>query len=160
MTKFSTATLSLATLVLVTACVDPYAPTMRPDYTIRVVDTPHGAVALPPPCPSYANETTDPYDNKPLPQFGCSVARNLAMSVENPEDLVKGRELGPQRGVIAVGAIRRYDNNQTRGLIDPDSSADSSVATTTSSASASAISGDATGSSTTGAAPAAAATGP
>ena len=90
---------------------------------------------------------TDPYDNQLTPQFGCSNARNLALSVERPDDLVHGRELGPQRAATAVGSIRRYDNDQTRGLIDPNTNADSSLAATTSSAPASAMSGDVTASS-------------
>lgn len=133
------------TVFMVAGCEDPYQPTLRPDYTIHVVATPHGDVALPPACPSWATEKTDPYDNQPVPQFGCATARNLAMSVERPSDLVHGRELGPERGVHAVGDIRRYDNDQTRGLIDPNTNADSAVAATTSSAPASALSGDITG---------------
>lgn len=126
-------------------CADPYQPTMRPDYTIHVVSTPNGDKAIPPACPSYATQISDPYDNQPMPQFGCAYMRNLAMSVEQPSDLVHGRDLGPARGVAAVGAVRRYDNNQTRGLIDPNTNADSAVAATTSSAPASALSGDITG---------------
>ena len=137
-------TLSLGLMTL-TACADPYAPTMKPDYAIRVMTTPNGAVAVPPQCPSWATAVTDPYDNQLTPQMGCASARNLAMSVENPNDLIRGRELGPERGVGAVGSIRRYDAGQTRGLIDPNTAADSSIAATTSSAPASGISGDVTG---------------
>jgi hypothetical protein len=144
MTRLSLISLSLGLLAL-GACADPYAPTPRPDYTIRVISTPKGDAALPPACPSWSTATTDPYDNQLLPQFGCANARNLALAVDRPSDLVRGRDLGPQRGVTAVGSIRRYDNDQARGLIDPNTSADSSVAATTSSAPASAMSGDVTG---------------
>lgn len=132
-------------ILALAGCEDPYQPTLRPDYTIHVVSTPKGDVALPPECPSWATETTDPYDNQPFPQFGCANARNLALSVEQPSDLVRGRDLGPQRSVTAVGAIRRYDNNQTRGLIDTSTNADSAIAATTSAAPASALTGDITG---------------
>ena len=127
-------------------CTNPYPPTPRPDYTIRVTPTANGMVATPPPCPSWVTEHSNPYENQPLPQFGCATARNLAMMVERPEDLVTGRELGPANGVTAVGSMRRYNSDQTRGLIwtgqDPNA-----VAVTTSSATSSSISGElATGS--------------
>ncbi len=147
---------SLAMLALA-ACADPYPPTPKPDYAIRIAPSAKGLVAVPPECPSYATATIDPYDNQPLPQFGCANARNLAMMVEKPEDLLKGREMGDTRGVIAVGAMRRYDNNQTRGLIDTTSSPNSAVATTTASTPSSGMTGDAAGGSgAASAAPAAA----
>ena len=146
---------SLASLILVlSACVDLNASTPRPDYTIRVVPTAQGDVAVAPPCPSYATELADPLDNQPMPQFGCASTQNLASMIENPDDLVQGRTLGPARAVTSVGAIRRYDNNQTRGLIIPGAEANQQ-ATTTAPAAASALTGDVTGGAS--AAPAAAA---
>ena len=139
-------TITLAALLLtLTACVDPYDPTMRPDYAIRVTPTQDGGIAVAPPCPSWATETSDPYDNQPVPQFGCADARNLAAQVETPNDLVQARPMGDMRGVTAVGAIRRYDNNQTRGLIIPGAES-SQAATTTSATAASPMTGDVTGS--------------
>jgi len=136
---------SLAFILLgLTACVDPYEPTLRPDYTIRVVPTAQGDVAVAPPCPSWATENADPYDNQPIPQFGCAYARNLALMAERPDDLIEGRPLADARGVTAVGAVRRYDNNQTRGLITPDAEV-SQVAATTASTGASSLTGDVTG---------------
>jgi len=137
-------------LVALAGCADPYVHTPNPDYAIRVVKTEQGFVAEPPSCPNWAKTPTDPFDNQPVPQFGCSTARNLALSVENAEDLTHGRFLDAQRGVKAVGAIRRYDNDQTRGLIDPQSSTDSSLAITTASTPSSGLTGDATGSASTG----------
>src|SRR5689334_4381009 len=86
-----------------TACTDPYPATPHPAYRIQVVSTPKGSVAVPPTCPGWSDALKDPYDNQPDPQFGCATARNLAMMVEQPKDLLHGRELGPQRGVLAVG---------------------------------------------------------
>ena len=131
-------------LLALAACEDPYAPTLRPDYTIRVMPTAQGMVAAPPPCPSWATETTDPFDNQPMPQFGCANARNLADMVENPNDLVTGRPMGDARGVTAVGSIRRYDNDQTRGLIWTGTESNQ-TATTTASTSSSSLTGDVTG---------------
>lgn len=139
----------LLSVLSLTAC-QVYQPTPKPDYTIQVIPTAKGMTAIPPTCPNWATDITDPYDNQPVPQFGCATARNLAMMTENPEDLVKGRDLGETRGVLMVGAIRRYDNNQTRGLLSTSSSLDNAADVTTSPASSSTMTGDVTGSTSGG----------
>jgi len=139
---------SLAVLLLA-ACSSPYPPTPKPDYTIRVIQTPNGMVAVPPPCPSWVNDTSNPYDNQPLPQFGCANARNLAMMVERPEDLTQGRPLGPTSGVTSVGSMVRYNNNQTRGLIWTGQEPNQMSATTASTAT-SAMTGEMTSGSSGG----------
>jgi type IV pilus biogenesis protein CpaD/CtpE len=131
-------------LLTLAACENPYASTLRPDYTIRVTPTAAGNVATAPTCPSWNDESVNPFDNQPLPQFGCATARNLADMIENPKDIVEGREMGKERGVTAVGAVRRYDNNQTRGLIMPSADSSKSAATTSPSSSSSIV-GDVTG---------------
>lgn len=143
MTCFRPLFLALGLLAL-TACQDMFSPTARPDFSIRVTPTAAGSVATAPTCPSWNDETVNPFDNQPLPQFGCATARNLADMVENPNDIVEGRTMGYERGVASVGAVRRYDNNQTRGLIMPSSDTSQS-ATTTSPTSSSSIVGDVTG---------------
>ncbi len=126
---------------MLASCSDPYAPTPRPDYVIQVKPTKTGLVAVPPPCANWQTDIADPFDNQPMPQFGCAHARNLALMIENPSDLIKGRELGPSNGVTATGSMLRYTHDQTRGLIwtgdDPNK-----IGTTTSSAAASGISGE------------------
>jgi hypothetical protein len=128
-------------LLALAGCSDFYSSTLRPDFTIRVTPTEQGSVATPPECPSWAEENANPFDNQPLPQFGCAHARNLADMIENPDDLVEGRTMGKERGVTAVGAVRRYDKNQTRGLIwtGPDVN---EVAKTSASTATSPLSGD------------------
>ncbi|MFA4995259.1 MAG: CpaD family pilus assembly lipoprotein [Bdellovibrionales bacterium] len=137
-------------LLALTGCSDIFHSTMRPDYSIRVTSTPQGSVATAPECPSWSEETTNPFDNQPLPQYGCAHARNLAEQIENPDDLIEGRTMGKERGVTAVGSVRRYDNNQTRGLVwtGPDVN---EVAKTSASSSASSMSGDVTGGTSAGA---------
>ena len=125
------------------ACESPYPPTPHPDYAIRVMPTTKGSVAIPPTCPDWATSTADPFDNLPMPQFGCADARNLAGMIENPNDLLEGRALADARGVTAVGAVRRYDNNQTRGLITPSVEVNQ-IATTTATVANSQMTGDIT----------------
>ena len=81
-------------LAMLAACADPYQPTLRP----RLHHSGDAEAARPPSrrnCPSWASETTDPYDNQPVPQFGCANARNLALMAEQPRDLVTGPRPGP-----------------------------------------------------------------
>ena len=132
--------------LLLTACDSLIAPTPTPDYTIRVMPGQKGMTAVAPTCPSWVSAQPDPYDNQPIPQFGCANARNLAFMVERPDDLIHGRDFGDSSGVIAVGAMRRYYGNQTRGLLDVSSSPDTSVAATTASTPSSSLTGDATSS--------------
>ncbi len=134
--------LSLAGILMLTGCDSLYPPTPRPDYTIKVVQTPNGPVAVPPECPPWSSATIDPYDNQPLPQFGCATARNLALMVDHPDDLVKGRDLGNANAVVTVGAMRRYENNQTRGLIKPSGQADDTIDITTAGTSTSTLTGN------------------
>ncbi|MDE2029372.1 MAG: hypothetical protein KGI97_02290 [Alphaproteobacteria bacterium] len=118
-------------LFALTACDTVfYPPTPHPDYAIRVTPNAQGGIAKAPACMSWATATTDPFDNQPLPQFGCANARNLAAMVARPDDLIAPGTMGPSRGTVAVGAIRRYDNNQTRGLVLPGPEVDQTAAST------------------------------
>ncbi len=147
---FSRALFLSAGLLALAGCENLYQSTLRPDYTIRVMPTEQGSVAVPPECPSWNGDMPNPFDNQPLPQFGCTTARNLAAQIENPDDLIEGRTMGKERAVTHVGAIRRHDNNQTRGLILPTAET-SQAATTTSSAASSSMTGDVTGGTSAGA---------
>src|ERR1700689_3348682 len=93
--------LLMAGLLGISACA--VSPT--PDYTIRVVPASNGqaAQAIPPTCPHWSDNDLNFFDNQPLPQFGCADARNLAMMVDNPEDLLQGRNPGPANGVTTAG---------------------------------------------------------
>jgi Pilus biogenesis CpaD protein (pilus_cpaD) len=139
-------TLLISASLLALAACDPYPPTMTPDYSIRVMPSQNGMVAIPPNCPSWSADTKDNYDNQPDPQFGCATARNLALTVERPEDLVQPKPMGDTRGVVMVGAIRRYDNNQTRGLIYTSDTDDATMDATTAPTGSSQLTGDVTGS--------------
>ena len=118
--------------------------TPAPDYAIKVVPASdgHPAQAIPPACPRWSDNDLNFFDNQPLPQFGCADARNLAMEVARPEDLLQGRNPGSARGVTAAGTIMRYDNNQTRGLVDLQQQPDTTPAATTAPSASSKLTGD------------------
>ncbi len=144
MNRFLTLAFLTPCLLALAACANWFPPTAQPDYAIRVAPTVDGhGEATPPPCPSWSGAVTNPFDNQPYPQYGCAHARNLAAMIERPNDLVEGRNLANQRGVMAVGAVRRYDNNQPRGLVMPSADTNAIAATTAASPS-SGMTGDIT----------------
>lgn len=122
-----------------TACA--INPTPTPNYTIGVQSTAQGKVAVAPECLNWTDNLANPYDNQPLPQLGCANARNLAFMVERPDDLIQGRDPGTSSGVLAVGAMRRYESNQTRGLLDLSAAPDLSLAVTSAPTAASSLNG-------------------
>ena len=88
---------------------------------VRVVVT--RAVASVPNCPDWSSRPSQPnYNNRSVPNFGCSVNTNLAAMVANPEDLVNGREGSGVGDAItaskAVGAYRAAPPTGTKGLAD------------------------------------------
>lgn len=127
------------------SCVE-LPPTPKPDYVIRVKTQNGKTVAIPPTCASWNTDVVDPFDNQPLPQFGCATARNLAMMVERPADLVgEPRPMGPPDSVTTLGATVRYRHNQTRGFVWP-SGDPSQIAITTAPVPNSALNGAISGS--------------
>jgi hypothetical protein len=127
--------LMISFLLGLSAC-GPISP--APDYSIKVVPTADGNyAAVPPSCVRPSDTDLNFFDNQPLPQFGCANARNLALMVDRPQDLLQGRDSGPANGVTTAGSILRYNSNQTRGLVylatTPDNSADATTASTSSS---------------------------
>ena len=138
--------LALFLSISLVACDTLFQPTPTPDYRIHVRSGSQGMTAIAPECPAWSGQEASAFDNQPIPQFGCASARNLAMMVDRPDDLIRGRDFGDSSGVMANGAMRRYYNNQTRGLLDLSSSPDLSVAVTTATTATSSLTGDATGS--------------
>jgi type IV pilus biogenesis protein CpaD/CtpE len=131
----------VASLLVLAGCG---VQTMTPDYAINVAPQTPGSsyVAQPPACPSFVNVQANPFDSQPDPQFGCATARNLALMVEKPEDLLQGRDIGLASGITTAGAVVRYNNDQTRGLIYLAPSPDNSVDVTSHSTASSGLSGE------------------
>jgi pilus assembly protein CpaD len=106
--------------MLVSAGAPVTAGAVAPD-SIRVVVT--RAVASVPNCPDWSSRPSQPnYNNRMVPNFGCSVNSNLAAMVANPEDLVHGREGSGVGDAItaskAVGAYRSAPTTGSKGLDD------------------------------------------
>ena len=105
--------------------IDPPVDTVlhHPDHSIVVAPATPGSQtmrAFPPDCPSWSEHTPDQLDNMPQPQLGCANQRNLALTVDNPADLLQGGRLGPADATRNAANIQRYENDKTRGLYDPN----------------------------------------
>lgn len=100
---------------------DPVA--QNPDHRIVVAPVAEGSPILkayPPDCPSWREHRPAPLDNMPQPQLGCANQRNLALMIAQPEDLLRGRKLGPADATNAAGTVQRYHEGKVRGLYDPN----------------------------------------
>lgn len=85
--------------------------------TVRVVIQRY-LVTLPG-CPDWSSEPAYGFNNTVHSNFGCATASNLGMMVVDPEDLVKGRALGPADGDYLRRSIDNYRAGKTKPLLDP-----------------------------------------
>ncbi|MBV8061215.1 MAG: hypothetical protein JO126_09215 [Alphaproteobacteria bacterium] len=144
--SFTSRIASVLALTALAACDLP-PPTTVPNYTVKVNQNAQGQwVAVPPDCLDWTQNTASDFDNMPMPQFGCATARNLAMMVDHPHDLLQGRPTELARGTVAAASINSYDSNQTRGLIDPFTPNTSGIAVTTAPSASSGGAGSGSGS--------------
>jgi pilus biogenesis lipoprotein CpaD len=61
-----------------------------------------------PACPDWSRESGTDFANLPHSNFGCATQANLGLMVAKPEDLVRGRTLGPADGIHQAEGIVRY----------------------------------------------------
>jgi type IV pilus biogenesis protein CpaD/CtpE len=100
--------------VLLSACADTV-----PDYRIKIVHDTDKTIAVPAPCRSWEEGWGSPVGNETWPSFGCSQAKNLAAQVEDPLDLIEGRDLASPEPVNSTASIYRYQSGETTPLTDP-----------------------------------------
>ena len=115
--------LALLALPLLAGCNT--TPTPFVDTRIKLMPAPDGksTLAIPPECGQWQYDMGDPWQNNPWPNYGCAQARNLAVTVERPDDLIAPRELAPADGVAAAASVDRYRVGKTAPLIDAKASA-------------------------------------
>lgn len=88
------------------------------DWDLQVVS--EAIVAKIPDC-SVANAqvwTVKPY--QAVGQLGCASRANIAAMVADPRDLARPRTLDSADGIHAVGAMKRYHEDEVRELLDID----------------------------------------
>lgn len=79
-----------------------------------------------PGCPDWTSDVSDTFNNDVHSNYGCATASNLGMMVANPEDLVRGRKLGPADGDYLRVSIENYKAGKTKPLLDPKGSSSDS----------------------------------
>ncbi|WP_342609561.1 CpaD family pilus assembly lipoprotein [Vibrio tritonius] len=62
--------------------------------------------------------TTKPYEA--IGPLGCATRANLARMVSDPADLLRAKELGPADGEAALQAVKRYQEDELKELLDID----------------------------------------
>jgi hypothetical protein len=111
----------LATLPL-SACMIDAPEAARPDNRIAVIadpEKPGKYVAVPKKCPDWHYDLGDNFENDFRPQFNCAQMHNLAKMIDEPADLVRGREAGFGDASPGVLGVERYRQDKKKPLINP-----------------------------------------
>ena len=73
-------------------------------------------VVTAPNCPDWRKPSDADRGNTPLSNHGCATVSNLGAMVANPEDLLRGRAMGPADGDSSALAIERYKTDKIKPL--------------------------------------------
>jgi hypothetical protein len=102
-------------------------PTERAEWPVTVAPVPGLAagqperlVAVPPECgavPATVSKMRGTSWHNPYLGLGCSQARNFALQVEEPRDLLAGRPTGAPDGEREARAIDRYHKGEEKDLM-------------------------------------------
>lgn len=63
-------------------------------------------------CGDWSENAGDTLSNLPMANFGCSVQHNIAAQIDDPQDLLQPRALGPADPVRRNGEIDKYQKGQ------------------------------------------------
>jgi pilus assembly protein CpaD len=74
-------------------------------------------VATPPRCPNWSGSPETGHGNQPSSNVGCADATNLAEMIDNPRDLMMGRDMGPADAEPGLNAINRYRTDQVKPFL-------------------------------------------
>lgn len=95
-------------------------PESSPDH-VRVIVRRYTAVV--PNCPDWETAQPNPYTNVTSSNFGCATLQNLSVMIENPADLIEGRDPGHARGDANADAMKRLRTRTTPVLQSPSTGA-------------------------------------
>jgi hypothetical protein len=111
----------MITAVALTGCIQT-AGTNRPDHRIAVISDAQNRgklVAVPKSCPMWEDNMGDGLENHFDNHFGCSQNYNLAKTIVEPGDLVRGREPDMADSSTGVLSIERYRTDKRKELMNP-----------------------------------------
>ena len=83
-------------------------PDFVPRDKVAEVDMRTGEVILPHPCPDWSHSAQINWDNSNHSNFGCAVNNNLAVQLEDPRDLRRGKAGPPSDPEFNQRVIERY----------------------------------------------------
>ncbi|PWC40665.1 CpaD family pilus assembly lipoprotein [Azospirillum sp. TSO22-1] len=98
-------------------------PTERVDWPVTVAPAagnPQRLVAVPPECGPVPATVPDLHGtswHNPHLGLGCAQARNAALQVENPRDLLSGRPTGAPDAEREAAAVARYHKGEEKDLM-------------------------------------------
>lgn len=98
-------------------------PTERVEWPVTVAPAagnPQRLVAVPPECgpvPATVDDLHGTAWHNPQLGLGCSQARNFALQVENPRDLLSGRPAGAPDAEREAAAVARYHKGEEKDLM-------------------------------------------
>ena len=127
--RFLKSVTALALLLVLGACET--TPTPRADQSIKLVPSADGktTLAVPPECISQ-DVMINPWDNGVSPQHGCAQARNLALHVATPSDLLEPQDLGHPDPVLSSASIIDYRAGKSKDLLDAHAEAPTATSST------------------------------
>ncbi len=97
--------LLLARRGLAAVSIAPPPSGVLPNHVLVLADR---YVATPPACPDWSDDPSGSHSNVASSNYGCATMTDLSLMIDNPRDLVTGRELGPAAGDPAADAVARY----------------------------------------------------
>lgn len=99
-------TLWIIALLSMAACSSP--TNFTPREKTATYDPRTGQLTLPHPCPDWSQSQSQNYKNEKHSNFGCAVNTNLAVQLEDPQDLHHGHgKVGPDPE-ISEGVVESY----------------------------------------------------
>ena len=94
--------------VLLAALTLAACDNFTPNPKVASYDTQTHDLAMPYPCPDWSQTQVQNYKNEIHSNFGCAVNTNLAVQVENPEDLHHGHGDTSPDAEVTTRVIQQY----------------------------------------------------
>lgn len=91
-------------MLLALAACDNFTPREK----VATYDPETRGLELPYPCPDWSQSQVHNYKNEPHSNFGCAVNTNMAVQLENPEDLHHGHGNASPDTEVTVRAVQQY----------------------------------------------------
>lgn len=105
----------IVALLGLAACGDNFAPREK----VATYDPDTKTMALPYPCPDWSQSQTMNYKNEVHSNYGCAVNNNLAIQLENPEDLHHGHGKAGPDTEVTTGVIESYRAGELPKALSP-----------------------------------------